>query len=1038
MKNNLFNPALMRTYYNEFKLNFTKKEKILDWIKKLDNGGLTAERRNHPDFKEIFLQDILGYNRDEIFFEDPEKYGSGFSDFALYSGKRKFMVVELKGSDVNLDEKQRGRRDRASPVDQAFGYADNEEDDVKWVFVSNYDEFRLYNRFLRKRKYISFNVHELLDEEKFIFFMLAFSKKSHLDTDIAKNLIENTIVSDKELQDGFYNLYHETRLMIIKELEEINGFNKDDAINYTQIILNRYIFICFTEDMGLLPPQISTKTILNPIESQDMGESKIWGRINGLFNEINTGNTFQEIPPYNGKFFEKDLGINLSKDSNINLTIKIRDIIQDPEYFKDVKQKWEFEENENEIDQKIESNHYTINPIYRNLLIISSFDFSSKLDVDILGHIFENSIGDIEELKEGTSDLQKKEGIFYTPDYITDYICRNTIIPYLSKSGKVTTIRDLINEFYGSEIQKLDINVKKIKILDPACGSGAFLNKSSDILLEIHKAIHEVLYANNYTLDPYMDDIKERKKILLDNIYGVDLNEESVEITKLSLFLKVCRKDLKLPNLNNNIRCGNSIINNQNVAGKKSFDWNKEFSNICDDGGFDIVIGNPPWGAEFDEEEKKFIEESYNEIEYQINSYVVFLERSYHLLKDNGILGFITPPTWLYMHYFKKIRNFLVSNNTFNNAIYLKYFAFDNVTSESSIVCYKKTNSGNNNEILTKIAKNQDEFFDKEYSTVKQRVWSDNFLDGFLFGDEIEFLSKLNKNSKRLDFFANLTTGIKPYQENKGNPKQTREIVDSKIYSATAEISDEYDPYLVGGNITRYNITYPSDKWIKYGSWLAEPRVTLDFSALKLVIRRTSDKIFASIDKEGFYNLNSVHNLINKEDSNLDLLYILCLLNSSLIDCVYRYLVPDGGRVFSEVKIINLNKLPIYNATPIQQRPFIKLANEMIKLNDELYKEIKKFLDWFKYTFNIELSKKLKKYYQLELPEFLDEAKKKKVKVRIRSDRELLTDEFEKSLETIKPLQHKIRSLNNEIDRRVYDLYGLTEEEIKIIEENLK
>ena len=178
--------------------------------------------------------------------------------------------------------------------------------------------------------------------------------------------------------------------------------------------------------------------------------------------------------------------------------------------------------------------------------------------------------------------------------------------------------------------------------------------------------------------------------------------------------------------------------------------------------------------------------------------------------------------------------------------------------------------------------------------------------------------------------------------------------------------------------------------------------------------------------------------MINKEDSNLDLLYILCLLNSSLIDCVYRYLVPDGGRVFSEVKIINLNKLPIYNATPIQQRPFIKLANEMIKLNDELYKEIKKFLDWFKYTFNIELSKKLKKYYQLELPEFLDEAKKKKVKVRIRSDRELLTDEFEKSLETIKPLQHKIRSLNNEIDRRVYDLYGLTEEEIKIIEENLK
>ena len=136
------------------------------------------------------------------------------------------------------------------------------------------------------------------------------------------------------------------------------------------------------------------------------------------------------------------------------------------------------------------------------MLTISSFDFSTELDVNILGHIFENSIGDIEELKEDKKGRRKKEGIFYTPNYITDYICRNTIIPYLSKSGHANTIPDLLEEYWGSAINELDMKVKKIKIVDPACGSGAFLNKATDILLEIHIAIHEQLYKDNKYLRP--------------------------------------------------------------------------------------------------------------------------------------------------------------------------------------------------------------------------------------------------------------------------------------------------------------------------------------------------------------------------------------------------------------------------------------------------------------------------------------------------------------------------------------------------------
>ena len=258
------------------------------------------------------------------------------------------------------------------------------------------------------------------------------------------------------------------------------------------------------------------------------------------------------------------------------------------------------------------------------MLIISNFDFSDKnegyntdkLDIDILGHIFENSIGDIEELKKDSKGRRKKDGIFYTPDYITDYICRNTIIPYLSKSGDINDVDDLIKEYsWGSDMNQLDQKMKNIKILDPACGSGAFLNKATDILLEIHEAIYNFRTGSKKStsmkvgkgnrrrtervqhldLGAYVfDAMSKRREILLDNIFGVDLNSESVEITKLSLFLKVCEKGVPLPKLKNNIKCGNSLIEDPDFT-DKPFNWGEKFENVLNNGGFDIIIGNPPY-----------------------------------------------------------------------------------------------------------------------------------------------------------------------------------------------------------------------------------------------------------------------------------------------------------------------------------------------------------------------------------------------------------------------------------------------------------
>ncbi|WP_255343962.1 TaqI-like C-terminal specificity domain-containing protein [Methanobacterium sp. SMA-27] len=219
---------------------------------------------------------------------------------------------------------------------------------------------------------------------------------------------------------------------------------------------------------------------------------------------------------------------------------------------------------------------------------------------------------------------------------------------------------------------------------------------------------------------------------------------------------------------------------------------------------------------------------------------------------------------------------------------------------------------------------------------------------------------------------------------------------------------------------------------------MAEPRPTLDFSKTKINIRRTGDKIFASIDERGYLNLNSVHNVIIKDNFFYSPKYILCILNSSLIDYIYRNLVPDDGRVFSEVKIINLKKLPIHKATPEEQNPLIQNVDRILKLNNNLQKETNSFKDWFIHTFNIEkLSQKLEKYYELSIDSFLNEVKKKKVNVKSRENYQTLKEEFEKSVRVINPLLQQIMETDSEIDQMVYDLYGLTPEEIKIIEESL-
>jgi type I restriction-modification system DNA methylase subunit len=346
--------------------------------------------------------------------------------------------------------------------------------------------------------------------------------------------------------------------------------------------------------------------------------------------------------------------------------------------------------------------------------------------VNILGHIFENSLNEIDEIKseiEGqtvdkTKTRRKKDGVFYTPKYITKYIVDNTV-------GKLCTEKKaelkLVDEDYTND-KKIQTKTKKahldkltdyrtwllqLTICDPACGSGAFLNQALEFLIAEHRYVDE-LQAKLMGDSLILSDVEN--SILENNIYGVDLNDESVEIAKLSLWLRTAQKGRKLNSLNNNIKCGNSLIDDPEVAGDKAFSWEKEFPSVFpplegDEGGgqsqkrgFDVVIGNPPYVPleELNEDDKKYIKDKFPQFQRKYDTSVVFKIKCIDLLKVNGYLSFVTTVTWQTGENYTEVRKFLFNNVNLEKIINLPFNVFADAYVDTGIFILKKSPVDNN------------------------------------------------------------------------------------------------------------------------------------------------------------------------------------------------------------------------------------------------------------------------------------------------------------------------------------------------------
>ncbi|MCB0812268.1 MAG: Eco57I restriction-modification methylase domain-containing protein, partial [Flavobacteriales bacterium] len=523
-------------------------------------------------------------------------------------------------------------------------------------------------------------------------------------------------------------------------------------------------------------------------------------------------------------------------------------------------------------------------------------------------------------------------------------------------------------------------------------------------------------------------------------IFGVDINEESVEIARLSLWLRTASKGRKLNDLSGNIKCGNSLISDPAVAGSKAFDWEKEFPRVFAKGGFDVVIGNPPYvfaRENFEQTEKDFYAEHYRATKFQVNTYILFIERAIQILQNDSIYALIVPNSWLMVYSGANLREVILDTCQLRQIINLQGFSFEGVNVETIILIASKSNK--KDQPFDVLLNHGQEFY------LSHQLDQDSFRtnDGMefkVFADEesVGLTTKLQEGSKRLDDIAIIKAGLKAYESGKGEPKQTPEDVKARVFDHLYKKNDRTHRYLEGKDVNRYSITW-AGQYLEYGNHLAAPRDFEIFTSEKIIIREITGKYPRSIvatysDELFLFNMSNI--AINaKPDSTVLLKFILAVLNSTVMSYYFmKNTAKSVRKMFPKIILKDLRNFPIRVPSLADQKPFVAQVDVMLENSKQLNALTSGFLKLLQSKYTLpKLTRKLEDWPSLDFKGFVGELKKLGVKLGLAEEAEWLAY-FSEQQAQARALQEQIARTDRAIDQLVYQLYGLTEEEINIVE----
>jgi len=897
------------------------KEKIKELVERYKKlSEVEKKGYNEQQTKDHFIRPLfeaLGWNFEEDVWPETDVSGKRVDYAFKADGITKFFI-EAKKVSVNLDEEKWAK--------QAIDYSWHKS--VPWVILTDFEAIKIFNTEwdspdIQSCQFIEIPWTEYLTSEKLWWLSPDAFRKGVLDKEADKVGRRPKKIIDEQLAKDLIRW----RDLLRKDLEGYNlKIDKQKIAEYVQKILDRLIFIRTLEDRKI------EDVILQPLARE--WEEKEGIKANKLLSALNK--TFRRIDKtYNSGLFAEGacdyLGDKIDGDDNTFVEI--------------------------------------INELYKTKDKGIRYNFAD-IPADIFGGIYEQYLGYIqkEDLKQKKTSKRKSQGIYYTPRYIVDYIVQNTLGEILKN--------------------KTPNEIRNLKILDPACGSGSFLISVYQELINYwQKQEKKQVRQKDDKLRKIEQVYKKQKgnlissqekmRILLNNIYGVDLDKEAVELAKLNLLMKMVGSKIKLPKLGSNIQEGNSLISGSEKElkkyfgrgwkNKKAFEW---------EGKFDMVIGNPPYVRVdgLDKNDKNYWKEIFVSSKGKYDLYYLFIEKSIKLLKEGGKLGFIIPNKFCVASSAKKIREIIINSSKLCEFVSVSQLdVFSSASNYPVILFLTKGNESKRLEI-------------KSFNT------KENFVSGIcdccplnkkdleilpsgiipinVNKNQLDLILKLLKNNNKLSDYLKISEGFRI-------PANFESASQDKFGIVKQYQFGKYTPIKKGVFISEKNISrVVSENSERYKNSLKE----------KILIAEDALNITSTIDKK--FNMPQGGVYFGATISNeLTLKYILALLNSKLLSFVYKTLFGGMhmGGGYLRYRTEFLHELPIIEVSQKEQKRFGKLVDEILKLNKELQK--------------------------------LD----------------LMLDEVE-----YKEIKEKIDKIDKEIDERVFELYGLSKEDQKTIKKQRK